>query len=47
MNLVYTYNAQNIKKIKYSPSGSDLAIMSQKSIKIMDSFSFSIKYIIS
>lgn len=44
LNLIYTYNAQNIKKIKYSPDGSDLVIMLQKSIKILDSYSFAIKY---
>lgn len=46
LNLIYTYNSQNIKKIKYSPNGSDLVIMSQKNIKILDSYSFSIKYIL-
>lgn len=46
LNLIYTFNAQNIKKIKYSPNGSDLVIMSQKVIKILDSYSFAIKYIL-
>lgn len=46
LNLIYTYNAQNIKRIKFSPNGSDLVIMSQKTIKILDSYSFAIKYII-
>jgi uncharacterized membrane protein len=46
LNLIYTYNAQNIKKMKYSPNGSDLVIMSQKTIKILDSYSFAIKYIL-
>lgn len=47
MNLIYTYNGQNIKKIKYSPNGTDLVIMANKNIKILDSYSFSVKYILS
>ena len=46
LNLIYTYNAQNIK-VKYSPNGSDIVIMNQKSIKILDAYSFSVKYILS
>lgn len=46
LNLIYTYNSQNIKKLKYSPNGSELIIMSQKNIKVIDAYSFSIKYIL-
>lgn len=46
LNLMYTFNAQGIRKIKYSPNGSDIVIMSQKFIKILDAYSFAIKYIL-
>lgn len=47
LNLLYTYNAHTIKKIHYSPAGNDLIIMSQKYIKILDSYTFAVKYILS
>lgn len=44
MTLLYSTSLQHLRKILYSPDGSNLLIFSSRKLKILDSFSFEVKY---
>jgi hypothetical protein len=40
MTLLYSTSFQQLKKILYSPDGSNLVIFSSRKLRILDAFSF-------
>lgn len=44
MTLLYSMTLQNLKKILYSPDGSNMVLVSPRLIKVLDAFSFELKY---
>lgn len=44
ISLIFSCSMQNIKKVKYSKSGADLVLFSNRQIRIVDAYSFMLKH---
>ena len=45
LSSLFNLNGQGMKQVKYNPQGNHLCILSSKTIKVLDAYSFSIKHI--